>query len=445
MTSSEHSNTDDTVNVLIKTFRVMKEGYKKSKTVRAYVLSKKLTSMYGGSTSTWKDRVYKIQNEYPEWMKMSEKEFSEAVGLVISDTKLAVDNQKLRNKIRELELHNRELREQLINDESMMRHIREGLNVLPVVPKIPVQKTRVKRTSEEAVLMLSDHHINRVINPDETEGFNEYNFDIFANRYWFLIHEVLKIIEANRTNKDIRVLHVDFLGDMFNDMHRHENNRNNEFNPIQAAIMGGYVLSQGLAVLSPHFDLLNITGVIGNEPRVDQKKPSQQKYNNFDYLGYHIMSMCLVNYIKEKRIVFNIPRSPEIVLNRMGKNFLLTHGDQIRSWMGIPFYGVDRHIFKQQRKRRTRGGFDYIEMGHFHEGNKLREALMNGALCGVDSYAYHDLSETGPPTQKLFGLNSKYGVGWMYDINCSEARENGFVYSKIMTAGNAMVDFFDKE
>lgn len=399
----------------------------------------KINPVYG--QTTYKEKLHEFVEKFPLWESMDEKLILTGKQPETTEGQLVVEGQKSRNRIRELESENSRLKKMLVSEETLLTNIQKGMSVLPVVEKITIQRPVVKSTEEEVTLMLSDHHINRIVKPEQVEGYNEYNFDVFANRYWFLIHEVLKIVEANRKNKVIKKLNVDILGDMFNDIHRHENNRSNEFNPIQAAVMGSYVLAQGLAILAAHFDEVEITGVIGNEPRLDIKKPAQEKFNNFDYLCYQIISVCLAEYIRKKRVKMNIPMSPEIVVQRMGRNFLLIHGDQIRGWMGIPFYGIERHTYKQQRKRRHMGGFDYMEMGHFHDGNKLRETLMNGALCGVDAYAYHNLSEISDPTQKVFGINKKYGVSWMYDINCREAQENGFTYSTSMTIAESMEEF----
>jgi len=407
--------------------------------IKPVVLGKALAKEFPNrSHYGWKNFIYSIMEKFPKWAKIDlDNEYG-----MDKVSRMSVENQKLRNSLRETESEVRRLKNRLISQDSLLENIKYGMEKIPVIEQLPISIPKIKTIREDVVLMLTDIHINKVISADELEGYNSYNFDIFCNRYCFLIDEVIKLIESSRANKIIEVLHIDALGDMFNDIHRPEHVRSNEFNPMQAAIMGSYVLAQGIARLIPHFKKVKLTGVVGNEPRLDKIKPSSGVTNNFDYMAYHIISSCLSGYVKTGQIEFNIPLSPEVVIDRMGYKFLLQHGDQIKSWNGIPFYGLDRHAYKQERKRKIRGGYDYMELGHFHTPNKLKNILMGGSLCGVDEYAYHLLTEGKNPgncSQKVFGLNEKYGVSWSYDIDCSEAQENDFVYSKNMTIADSVI------
>jgi len=436
----------------IKVFQYLKKyGKVNGKLSKVYVAQKLANDYHEKTLRGWETYVFRFIRRFPYWENVELDDLIKLSTGSDEDNKIVqyvIENQKLKNKLLEVTNENKRLREEYLAKDSLLEDIKKGIEALPKVNEIPKPEIFVKsRKIEEVNLILSDHHINKIIKEEETEGYNSYNFDIFCNRYWFLINEVIKLTTANRVNKKIDVLHIDFLGDMFNDIHRDEHVRTNQFNPIQASILGSYILAQGIAMLVPYFDKINITGVVGNESRLDKVKPAAEKSNNFDYLCYHIISICLATYIKQGKIKFFIPSSPEIIVEKMGWKFLLIHGDAIKSWMGIPFYGIERHTYKQQRKRRAKGGFDYMEIGHFHTDSRLKEVLMNGSLCGIDMHAYHNLSEISYPSQKFFGINSKYGVSWTYDLNCSEAKENGFIYdlSKLPPAGEVLVNSILKD
>ena len=156
-----------------------------------------------------------------------------------------------------------------------------------------------------------------------------------------------------------------------------------------------------------------------------------------------MLSVALRKYIRNGRIEFNIPLSPELVIEKEGWAFLLTHGDTVKSWMGIPHYGIERQDAKQQKMRRSRGGYDYWELGHFHTPGTLERRLMNGSVCGTDLYAKSILHVTGPPSQKTFGLHRNRGITWVRDIVLTDASEHKFIYTEDGVSGQQLNDGLD--
>ena len=422
-------NTKNKVVTLDETELIIFEALKANHGKPKIHIARDIVNSGMGSNLTpnaWDKRIDRFVDKYPQWNKPD----FHVDGATTIQADYILKNRDLQTQIRELTTKLNTLTDEANKKIAHFTTIAKAIPRLPLVHDVPLigKRSGVLR-EEQVVLLLSDAHINRIVDADQMEGFNEYNFDIFCNRYWFLLSEVIKIANAQRYDKKIEVLHIDCLGDMFNDIHREENMRTNQYSPVQAVLMGSYVLAQGLALLAPHFRKIVFTGIVGNEPRWDKTKPSKEKFNNMDYDAYHFMSLALMDYIEAGKIEFHIPVSPEIVVERMGKKFLLTHGDVIKSSLGFPAYGVNRDYNKQQELRRKRGGFDYMELGHFHQEYALAgKIFMNGSITGLDEYAKNELHVTGQPTQKLFGINEKYGVSWSYDIQLQHAKENDFVY-----------------
>ena len=409
--------------------RIIYQGLINNPDLPVEQLAKKISSSDPDETSTvnsWSHKIRRFKQKYPGWKNENFiiKSITELSG------EYGLENRQLKNRVRQLQVEVDTITKEANRQLTHYQKLADVIPALPIVKDVPIIGQRHSKIREEdCVLELSDAHINRVIHKEQMNGLNEYNFDIFANRYWFLLSEVIKIVNAQRYDKTMSVLYVDCLGDMFNDIHREENIRNNQFDPVPSVILGAYVLAQGLMILAPHFKKIVFTGIVGNEPRWDKEKPSKGKYNNMDYDAYHFMSLALRDYVDSGKIEFNIPVSPEIIITRMGKRFLLQHGDSIKSSLGFPAYGVNRDWEKLQALYRSVGGMDYMELGHFHQEYALKsQILMNGSICGTDEYAKNTLHVTGKPTQKLFGINAKYGVSWIYDIQLQNATENGFVY-----------------
>ncbi|GAF73430.1 unnamed protein product, partial [marine sediment metagenome] len=100
------------------------------------------------------------------------------------------------------------------------------------------------------------------------------------------------------------------------------------------------------------------------------------------------------------------------------------HGDDIKSWGGIPFYGINRSAAKwlgiEAVQKRY---FQYFVLGHFHSKGILQsptgEKIINGSMVGSGEYGI--TMDFAHPLQLLFGVHQKYGKTWELSINPSFA------------------------
>jgi hypothetical protein len=126
-------------------------------------------------------------------------------------------------------------------------------------------------------------------------------------------------------------------------------------------------------------------------------------------------------------VSFLIPDCFSVNLDINGVGFNIAHGDDIRSSMGIPFYGLQR---RQQRLQslaplltdcpRVR----YYCVGHFHNkavlGAQDTETIMNGPWVATDAFAYNSLSAYTEPSQWLHGVSPKHGITWRLDVHLKD-------------------------
>lgn len=396
-------------------------------------------------------KYYEACGEYwsPEGIRKFIKRYEDQIEFTYSpqpedkvNGKLQLENARLKSELKKQKALLKSVTANVITSENLASQIREYAPRLPLVSSIPtvnIEKQETDLPTEELILLLSDHHITRTVDAYEMEGYNQYSFDIWACRYFHVIKETISTVEALRKTRNITTLNVYMLGDMFNDTHRPENVSSNDHEPVPGTVSGSYVLAQGIAMLCDYFDNVEFVGIVGNEPRMSQKVTSKYKFNNYDYIGYRMMASYLANYITSGVLYMTIPPSPEVVVDLLGHKILLTHGDTIRGWNGIPYYGVDKQRARQQAIRRERGGFDYWFLGHFHTPTELQgNTYINGALVGADEYAKNILHVSGDPIQKLFVFNENYGVTSMYNINTRDASEHSFSYDFTDPDGNVV-------
>ena len=90
---------------------------------------------------------------------------------------------------------------------------------------------------------------------------------------------------------------------------------------------------------APYFDAVNIIYVPGNHGRRSQKKDHHGAHNNWDYLVAKTAELYCADL---ENVHFTIPDSFSINLDINDIGFCIFHGDDVRSNLGIPWYGLER-------------------------------------------------------------------------------------------------------
>lgn len=355
----------------------------------------------------------------------------------IKDTDIEIDKndwlksgqniRKFKNIVKQQENVIKTLTNEYDDQYRLIEELRNKIPILPIIKEIPKIRFDKNKVDEDVVMMLSDIHAGEVVDKYEMEGYGEYNFDIMCQRLYFLCEKTIEIVENQRNISNIKKLWIDCLGDFVHgELHQAEYN---ESTIVLIVLNLSTVIAQFIAMLSRHFPEIEVTCVVGNHGRFERKPPTKGIYNNWDYLVYQNAALVLKNY---KNVKFNISKSPNCIINRADKSFLLTHGDSVRGgFAGIPVYGMYRVFSNEQDIRSHDGGIDYLEMGHFHQSLNLKDGrlIVNGSVVGNSQYNLHKLHTVSDPSQKIFGINKKYGISWERNMKLNNVPKNHkFIY-----------------
>lgn len=294
--------------------------------------------------------------------------------------------------------------------------------VKTIPPKAPPRDTlrfRRKFEPEEMGFLMSDSHIGLNVDQRESGGLGSYNVEIFLERLAFLKVSLKQIFEIHLVNTPYPALNLFFLGDIVDgaaiypgharqlDMHA--------MDQVVEAINGIGELISWLAGLYPWS--VNCHCVVGNHGRIGGKG-EESPLNNFDFLCYVLLERELA---KHDNVRFNISRSWWMIVERMGFRFYCAHGDDVRSWMGVPYYGLERFLSRvQQMVGHFDADFDYILSGHFHRPANIGKILLNGAWPGGTEYSIKQLQSAVAPVQKLFSIHPTFGITWERNIQLQD-------------------------
>lgn len=260
------------------------------------------------------------------------------------------------------------------------------------------------------VLDLSDLHIGEVINPDEVEGFNAFNWEIAQAGMFCLLEDFLQWVEIQRGHYLIEECAVFCKGDYVSgDIHAELRATNEWPLPVQTA-KAGWLLGEAFRILSGHFKRVTAFQVgADNHGRLQPKPQAKQKTSNsMSYLVQHIANAAAERCANFRPVV---AAGSKLVAEVNGKRFLLEHGDNIKAWSGIPLYGIQRAAAREAMRRMDGGrGYDYYSIGHFHVPNWLEgRILVNGSLSGTSEFD-HGCGRHALPAQVAYLVHPVYGI-----------------------------------
>lgn len=296
--------------------------------------------------------------------------------------------------------------------------IRELTPQMTFPPPIKLDKPIDTITTESVGLLLSDIHGGEVVLAEQTGGLSEYNIDITAEYIQSLGQKIIHILQTNHSKTKIEKLYVFMLGDMITGM-IHNLMEHTPMTAIEAKNYTAMIIACLLRDLNQYYPLV-CDCVVGNHPRLTEtKRYKWRAEDNLDYDLYIQVATILMNFTTIK---FNIPRSFWYIEEVYGWKFLLLHGDDIRSWNQIPWYGIERALKNFQSLLQANNlSFDYACLGHFHNIGTLDrcrgEVILNGSAIGTTDYSIGKLFTGNKPKQLLFGIHKDHGITWRYPIN----------------------------
>ena len=289
-----------------------------------------------------------------------------------------------------------------------------------VVEPYPICKVEILvRSGEEKttpILLHSDVQAGTKISAEATGSGNDYNKSVLEVQMSDLLKGIVSI--TTKQLKSFRKIKIFMMGDML---------EGHGIFPSQAYCMDMdlyeqfFVLaeleSKFLQELCQLFDAVEIVTVSGNHGRIG-KKGEVPDYLNWDNFWYEYMVQKLQNFPK---ITWKTTKSWWQIDDTDGWKTFITHGDGIRSWNGIPYYGIDRKDAKQTKLLASRQLFyNYMVLGHFHTPAELPTPtgpiFINGCLPGGSVFVQKNLTSANRPQQTLLGIHKDRGKTFSYPI-----------------------------
>lgn len=319
----------------------------------------------------------------------------------------------LRARVFQLEQQLRAMGQRLGKQLEIAEAIRTSIAAMPPYSanyKFSPSKPAKERARVKAVMLWSDWHIGEVISDDETEGLGAYNYATALKRFDSMLDGFFRWVALQREAYVIDELILVGLGDYISGIIHDELTSTNEFPAPEQAVKAGYLIAEGLRKAATHSEMIRFVGVgADNHSRLNRKPVAKRKYaSSLSYVAHAVAREATRNLPGLKFVEANSVSHVEEIA---GYRFLCTHGDTIRSWVGIPYYGIERRRHLEASARMgTDLAFSYMLLGHFHVPALIGgNTIINGSLSGTSEFD-HSVGRRSEPAQVAFLVHPEHGV-----------------------------------
>ncbi len=299
--------------------------------------------------------------------------------------KLAKEKQKLQDQNR---ISNKAFREYARIDNAVAE-LQENLLTLLKEKSLPKSIFKGKKIPKNkkvgAIVHLTDLHFNELINLMH----NKYDFNIASQRLRKFVNDTKLYLKAHNV-KDICVA---MTGDLLNSDRRLDELLSEATNRAKAVILSVTLLEQVLLDLQSDFNV-SVAHVIGNESRItkDVGWVEEVASDNYDTIIHGV----LTKIFEKSNIKFFQGSSTEKVIEIIGQNVLLIHGNQLKST------NAHKQIQQIKGKYASQGVLiSFVISGHYHNA-KIGDTYSQGSsLAGANAYSNDALQLESRASQNI--------------------------------------------
>lgn len=354
-----------------------------------------------------------------------------------------LDRERIRQTQMDAELkilrrENREYAKALAKQEELFDRFVEVSRVPVDVPKFVVPKQSKRLPARSVVVPIYDQQYGQMVRPADTPGghgkFNSAIYDQRAERWFegvtshlraeakiYRIEELIIVLGGDQVEGDEIYpqqpwqLELDPMMQMFELACKMGGDSDGNLGMLQRLVR---FAKEELGVR-----WIAVYAVPGNHGKVGGKRGgARPKTYNWD-VGLH---MLLRDKLRAEPIdEFVIEPAGSVFFYAAGFECQAIHGETIRGWGGIPFYGIARHDAKSVRLHNRL--YRYLFMGHIHQQSQLNigtgaEAIISGDWVGANNMS-DQIVAASRPKQWLIYFSASMGVADQVPIYLTEADE----------------------
>ena len=276
-------------------------------------------------------------------------------------------------------------------------------------------------------LLLSDLHLDEVVQPAEIGHANAYNRKIAEQRLRRTFEGAAELPRRYWSGIEYDGIVVAMLGDIYSGDIHDELAQTNEDTILGSVLHWAEHLAAGIALLADEFGKVHVPVVVGNHGRRSRKPRAKfRARDNFDWFTGHLLAR---QFAHDPRVTFAVSEAADCIVQSYTTRVMCTHGDQASGGAGIggiwpPIMRLDAR--KRQRQAAVNAPYDQMVIGHWHSLTYGRDWVVNGSTKGLDEYAFQGNFGFEPPAQGMFLITPEHGRTWTAPIFCQDRAKEGW-------------------
>lgn len=310
--------------------------------------------------------------------------------------------------------------------EALVDELQQTVKPIKPLPSVVKVGTNKDKIHESLVMHLSDEHADSIVLPHQVGGLERYDLRIALRRAEVYVDTVIRFTQQTLSNYAFDNLYILAHGDHVSGEIHGATDHSVYRNSFRNALAVGQMHALMYRDLCAHFPRIHVLYLSGNHGRRSIKKDYHRPQDNWDYLVAEIAKLHCADLTN---VDFSIPDSYSACLDIEGYGFAVAHGDDIRSWNGIPWYGIERRTRRWGAiSAATDRKINYYCFGHFHNAATQAalngETILNGSWVACDPYAFNALAVFSEPAQWIHGVHAAHGVSWRLNVKLRTEREH---------------------
>jgi hypothetical protein len=285
--------------------------------------------------------------------------------------------------------------------DTISERVEAALSDVHFKPAPPIRKTKKsQRTPAEAILHCTDWHVG-------DDAFQDMS-----------VHEAvdnsLDCVDVMRKAHDIDRAVILFGGDIITGetIFKGQVHRITESAYEQACYHAPVLMMGVLRKYLREFKKVAVRFAPGNHGIMHGEQVSPE--SNWDAVSYRCLELMCDRLSDSDKSKLDLGHHNQWygTVRTLGWGHILIHGHQVRSWGGIPAYGLIRRALGMTDS--VDSPWDYLWAGHFHHAINLsvnqHEVKTTGSLDLDSEYAKERLAAWSPPSQRLAFVTAKRGI-----------------------------------
>ena len=319
-------------------------------------------------------------------------------------------------QVKDLKKRNKELEARLLDQENFVERI-----VIASTAPLPKPAYKVRRSvsakgkDERAVLLpiFDCQYGTKVVPSDTVGGIGRFDSVVFAERAKRYVEIVAKIIHAQAQNFRIGPIVFAIGGDMVegDEIFEDQSWQLEMPSPDQVLHMRDHLSWMVDALMSVGAEVgarrASVVCVPGNHGRRGKKFSGRHKRDSFDVMVYRLLEERLKNH---PIFTFAVEPAGNCTFDVLGNLFAMIHGDEVKGWGGLPFYGMTRHDARMNRTLNVIP--DYVLLGHHHQPASIPIGYGEYFLAGnwVGATNLSNIVGSNQPQQQVLMVDEQNGV-----------------------------------